>query len=117
MPEPVALSARSPKYPALYDDESGVRFIQGRAEVTPEQAHTLANRRFVDGILIGEFDEEGRPVNELPAKKWAAAQRAEPVNPADRIDLRDIEPGADPQNQAPSDDATGEGRRRRTRKE
>lgn len=70
------LSARSPKYPALYDELSGVRFISGRAQVSEEQAHSLAERRFVDGILIGEFDEDGRPTNELPAKKWAAAQQA-----------------------------------------
>lgn len=74
------LSARSPKYPALYDELSGVRFISGRAQVTAEQALALAERRFADGILIGEFDEDGRPVNELPAKKWAAAQQVVAVN-------------------------------------
>lgn len=58
------LDARSPKYPALFDPESGVRFRRGRAEVTEEQAKALAKRRFVDGILV----------NGLPAKKWLQAQ-------------------------------------------
>lgn len=53
--------AESPKYPALYDIESGVVFSQGRAEVTEEQAVKLADRRFMDGILI-----DGKP-----AKEWA----------------------------------------------
>lgn len=70
------LSARSPKYPALYDIESGVRFRQGKARVTEAQAQQLAERWFVDGILIGEFDDEGRIVNELPAKDWRKKQRA-----------------------------------------
>ena len=78
------LSARSPKYPALYDELSGVRFISGRAQVSEEQALLLAERRFVDGIVIGEFDEDGRPVNELPAKKWAAERHEdEPDTPDD----------------------------------
>jgi hypothetical protein len=68
------LSARSPKYPALFDVESGVRFRSGRAQVSEAQARKLADRRFVDGILIGEFDDEGRIVNEQPAKKWAGKQ-------------------------------------------
>lgn len=70
------LSARSPKYPALYDVESGVRFRSGRARVTEAQAQLLAERLFADGIVIGEFDDEGRIVNELPAKDWRKAQRA-----------------------------------------
>lgn len=70
------LSARSPRYPALYDIESGVRFRQGRARVTAEQAHQLAERPFVDGILIGEFDDEGRIVGEQPAKHWRKANPA-----------------------------------------
>ncbi len=65
------LSALSPKYPALYDEESKVFFRNGKAEVTEEQAFALAKRRYVDGILIGEFDEEGRTVNAKPAKEWA----------------------------------------------
>lgn len=65
------LSARSPKYPGLYDENSGVLFELGKARVTVEQAEQLAKRRFTDGILIGEFDEEGRTVNEQPAKEWA----------------------------------------------
>lgn len=58
------LNARSPKYTALYDVRSGVRFRHGRAEVTDEQARLLAKRRFVDGILI----------EEIPAKKWLQQQ-------------------------------------------
>lgn len=70
------LSARSPKYPGLHDEESGVHFRSGKAvEVTEEQAWKLAERRFVDNILIGEFDEEGRAVNEQPAKEWARDRR------------------------------------------
>ena len=69
------LSALSPKYPALYDEESGVFFRLGKATVTEEQALLLAKRRFVDGILIGEFDAEGRTVNEQPAKEWARDRR------------------------------------------
>lgn len=66
------LSARSPKYPGLFDEESGVHFRSPKpVEVTEEQALALAKRRFVDGILIGEFDPEGRAVNERPAKEWA----------------------------------------------
>lgn len=104
------LSARSPKYPALYDELSGVRFISGRAEVSEEQALALAERRFVDGILIGEFDEDGRPVNELPAKKWAAAHTGESAteSPAGSAESSNVE-----QKQAPPDDATDEGRRRK----
>ena len=56
--------AHSPRYPALYDVESGVTFSHGRAEVTDEQARALAKRRFTDGILI----------DEVPAKKWVASQ-------------------------------------------
>lgn len=59
------VEARSPKYPALYDPASGVRFIAGRAEVTEEQALALADRRYVDGILI----------DGTPAKDWAKAHR------------------------------------------
>ena len=69
------LSALSPKYPALYDEESGVFFHLGKAEVTEEQAFALAKRRYMDGILIGEFDPEGRTINEVPAKDWAKARR------------------------------------------
>lgn len=69
------LSARSPKYPALYDIGSGVRFRSGKARVTETQAQQLADRPFLDGILIGEFDDENRIVNELPAKDWRKAQR------------------------------------------
>jgi hypothetical protein len=66
------LSARSPKYPGLHDEESGVHFTSSRpVEVSEDQALALANRRFVDGILIGEFDDEGRAVKEQPAKEWA----------------------------------------------
>lgn len=53
--------AQSPKYPALYDPESGVHFSHGRAEVTEEQALKLAERKFMDGILV-----DGQP-----AKHWA----------------------------------------------
>lgn len=110
MPEPV-LSARSPKYPALYDELSGVRFISGRARVSVEQARLLAERRFMDGIVIGEFDAEGRSINELPAKKWAAAHDGEPVTTEESG-----ESGAG-QQEPPSDDATDEGRRRKQGKE
>lgn len=75
------LSARSPRYPAIYDIEAGVRFRQGRARVTVEQAHKLADRPFVDGILIGEFDDENRIVGEQPAKDWRKAQRREQASP------------------------------------
>lgn len=69
------LSARSPKYPALHDPESGVFFQLGKATVTEEQALQLAERRFTDGILIGELDADGRIVNEQPAKDWRKALR------------------------------------------
>jgi hypothetical protein len=69
------LSARSPKYPGLYDEASGIQFNLRAVEVTEDQALKLAERRYMDGILIGEFDEEGRPVNELPAKDWAKGRR------------------------------------------
>lgn len=59
------MEARSPRYPALYDEHSGVRFQAGRAEVTEEQALKLAERRYVDGILI----------DEQPAKDWAKSRR------------------------------------------
>lgn len=65
------LSALSPRYPGLHDEESGVLFVRGKAAVTEEQALALAKRRFVDGVLIGEFDDEGRTVNARPAKEWA----------------------------------------------
>jgi hypothetical protein len=71
------LSARSPKYVALYDPVSGVHFNLGWATVTEEQALLLAERMFVDGIEIGEFDEDGRPINLMPAKKWRDARRGE----------------------------------------
>lgn len=74
-PEPdLKLSALSPRYPALYDQESGVFFHLGKAEVTVEQALKLAERPFVDGIEIGTFDEDGRTVEAVPAKKWANAR-------------------------------------------
>lgn len=69
------LSARSPKYPGLYDEQSGIQFDLRAVEVTEEQALMLAERRFMDGILIGEFDDEGRAVNEQPAKEWARDRR------------------------------------------
>jgi hypothetical protein len=75
------LSARSPKYPAIYDIESGVRFRQGKAQVTEAQALRLAERPYVDGILIGEFDDEGRIVHELPAKEWRKTRRREQAPP------------------------------------
>jgi hypothetical protein len=76
------LSARSPKYPALYDIESGVRFRSGRAQVSEAQARKLADRRYVDGILIGALDDEGRIVDELPAKDWRKAQQQEQASTA-----------------------------------
>lgn len=88
------LAARSPKYPALYDVESGVRFRRGRAEVTAEQALALAKRRFVDGILV-----EG-----IPAKKWAQQQESAPPLPA-------AEPAAESTDTAPDN-----GGARKTRK-
>lgn len=95
----MVLSAQSPKYPALYDEESRVRFILGHAKVTEEQAHKLADRPYVDGILIGDLDEDGRPINELPAKKWAAQR--------DGSDTADSEPGAGSGAETvTSDDAT-----------
>lgn len=75
------LSARSPKYPALYDVASGVRFRSGKARVTDTQAQLLADRPFLDGILLGEFDDENRIVNELPAKDWRKTQRREQASP------------------------------------
>lgn len=69
------LEARSPKYPALYDPRSGVRFIRGRAEVTEEQALALAERRYVDGILI-----EG-----TPAKDWAKTRRSSGATEPDAV--------------------------------
>lgn len=101
------LSARSPRYPALYDELSGVRFLMGRAEVTEEQAHLLAERPYVDAILIGEFDEDGRPANELPAKDWRKAQRRDqpPVEQAstdvtsDNTDV--VEPPSVPEPREP----------------
>jgi len=60
--------AHCQRYPALYDPDSGVIFSHGRAEVTEEQAFALANRRYVDGILI----------NGQPAKEWARDRRREP---------------------------------------
>lgn len=58
------LNARSPKYPGLYDRESGVRFRSGRAEVTEEQARLLAKRPVRDGILV----------EEILAKRWLQQQ-------------------------------------------
>jgi hypothetical protein len=69
------LSARSPKYPGLYDEQSGIQFNLRAVQVTEEQALMLAERRYMDGILIGEFDDEGRAVNEQPAKEWARDRR------------------------------------------
>jgi hypothetical protein len=89
------LSARSPKYPALFDVESGVRFRQGRAQVSEAQARKLADRRFVDGILIGEFDDEGRIVNEQPAKKWAGKQ-ASPAKTSGNAGVVDPPPVPEP---------------------
>jgi hypothetical protein len=66
--------AQSPKYPALYDPHSGVRFRSARAEVTEEQALLLAERRYTDGILI----------DGTPAKDWAKTRRrAEQDTPPD----------------------------------
>jgi hypothetical protein len=81
--------AESPKYTALYDVESGVRFQHGRAEVSDEQARLLAKRRFVDGILI----------DGVSAKKWTPADsdsdRSEPA-PADAPPLPESTPAAAP---------------------
>jgi hypothetical protein len=89
------LSALSPRYPALYDEESGVFFHLGKASVTVEQALKLAERPFVDGIEIGSFDEDGRTVDAVPAKKWANARH------------RDGEVGEDV-NDKPEDDGEPE---------
>jgi hypothetical protein len=97
----VVLSARSPKYPAIYDNESGVRFRQGRARVTVEQAHKLADRPFVDGFLIGEFDDEGRIVNELPAKEWRKTQRREQAQPDVTSQNTDVDEPPVPEPRAP----------------
>lgn len=70
----VRLSALSPRYPALYDEESGVFFHLGKASVTVEQALKLAERPFVDGIEIGRYGEDGRTLDAVPAKKWANAR-------------------------------------------
>lgn len=70
-------SAHSPKYVALYDPDSGVHFSLGWATVTEEQALQLAERMFVDGIEIGDFDADGRPINLVPAKKWRKARRGD----------------------------------------
>lgn len=59
------MEAQSPRYPALIDETSGVRFQSGRAEVTEEQALKLAERRYADGILI----------DGTPAKDWAKTHR------------------------------------------
>jgi hypothetical protein len=77
--------ARSPKYPALYDPESGVRFSHGTAEVTEEQAFALAKRRFTDGILV----------DEVPAKRWAADQPGEPDEVDEQPESVPVEPVAD----------------------
>lgn len=103
------LSARSPKYPALYDELSQVRFISGRAQVSEEQALLLAERRFADGIVIGEFDEDGRPMNELPAKKWAAQQEAPPDESGDESGETGDGSGEAPP--PPPDDATAVARK------
>jgi hypothetical protein len=71
----MTLQARSPRYPALYDELSGVVFTKGRAEVTEEQALQLAERRYVDGILIVEVNDEGETVNATPVKDWAKRLR------------------------------------------
>lgn len=74
-PDPV-LSARCLRYPALYDEESGVRFdLAESVEVTVAQAELLAARPFLDRIVIGQVDEDGRIVNEQPVKDWAKARR------------------------------------------
>lgn len=88
------LDARSPKYPALYDPHSGVRFRSGRAEVTEEQALALAERRYVDGILI----------DGTPAKDWAKGRRRD-----------GDEPLTDPAVVPPQNEPVDEGRRRAPR--
>lgn len=74
--------AESPKYPALYDADSGVVFSHGRAEVTEDQAVKLAARRFVDGILI-----EGKP-----AKEWARDRGRDDSDPAPDTAVEDAPP-------------------------
>lgn len=74
-PEPV-LRVRCLRYPALFDEESGVRFdLAESVEVTVAQAELLAARPFLDRIVIGQVDEDGRIVNEQPVKDWAKARR------------------------------------------
>lgn len=88
------LEARSPKYTGLYDPVSGVRFRHGRAEVTEEQAHKLAERRFGDGILI----------DGVPAKKWAKQQQ-QPPGGQDSPDVTDGNGSGDggaPQDKEPA---------------
>ncbi len=95
------LSALSPKYPALYDEESKVFFKLGKAEVTEEQAELLAQRPFRDGILIGEFDEERRTVGEMPAKEWARARRRAQAGPdPDSADAGGGEPASESTSEA-----------------
>lgn len=101
--EPVRLSARCLRFPSLYDEESGVRFDLGPATVTVEQATKLAERPFMDRILIGEFDEDGRIVNEQPAKDWAKARRVA-AGEVDSDANEDTGSGTGEQNT--SDDAT-----------
>lgn len=71
----MTLQARSPRYPALYDELSGVVFRKGRAEVTEEQALQLAERRFVDGIVIVEVGEDGVETARRSVKEWARDRR------------------------------------------
>lgn len=99
------MEAQSPKYPALYDDHSGVRFQHGRAEVTEEQALALAERRYMDGILI----------DGTPAKDWAKTRRrdteASDVADADPLDATEQTDVVLPPQTQPAD----EGRRRTPR--
>ncbi len=96
--------AQSPKYPALYDITAGVRFRKGRAEVTDEQALKLAERRYVDGILV-----EG-----TPAKDWAKTRRRETATAAEPTAEELTEPATTDSTQTVA--ATpDEGRRRNTR--
>lgn len=97
----MVLSARSPKYPGLYDEATGIQFNLRAVKVSEEQALQLAERRYMDGILIGEFDDEGRSVNEQPAKEWARDRRR-----AAQAESGSGEPSDPPAVESPTSEAT-----------
>jgi hypothetical protein len=92
--QPDLFDARIVRYPAIWDPDSGVRFRQGRATVTAEQALALAGRRYRDGVTI----------DGVPAKRWAAARRGMSDVPTDeQLAAEDAPPPA------PDPDTTADG--------